>query len=77
MLRALLLLFVLVVIGRLLSRLLRGFGAPVSKPDGKVVAHMVRCAHCATFVPAADAVTDGDLSYCSDAHRRLGPATGP
>ena len=77
MLRAILLLIVLIVMGRLLSRLVRGFGAPAANANDKVVAHMVRCAQCAIFVPAADAVTEGDLSYCSDAHRRLGPATGP
>lgn len=74
MLRAILLLIVIILAGRLLSRLLRGTGAPGSNAKDKVVAHMVRCAHCATFVPAADAVLDADTPYCSDAHRRLGPA---
>ena len=75
MLRAILLLIVLIVMGRLLSMLLRGFSTPASRSNDRVVAHMVRCAHCATFVPVADAVTDGNLSYCSDAHRQLGPAS--
>ena len=77
MLRAILLLIVFIVIGRLLLRLLPGFGAPAARSNDKVVAHMVRCAHCATFVPAADAVMDGDVCYCSDDHRRLGPARAP
>jgi len=76
MLRAILLLIVLVIMGRLLSMLLRGFSAPPTGSNDRVVAHMVRCSHCATFVPAADALTDGALSYCSEAHRQLGPAAG-
>ena len=74
MLRAILILIILILAGRLLARLLRGTGA--AKANDKVVAHMVRCAHCATFVPATDAVPEGDLFYCSDEHRRLGPAPG-
>ncbi len=35
---------------------------------------MVACAHCGLHLPAADAVADGALHYCSPAHRRLGPA---
>ena len=77
MLRAILLLMVLILISRLLLRLLRGIATPTSRSKDKVVAHMVRCAHCATFVPAADALSDGDLPYCSDAHRRLGPVRSP
>ncbi len=77
MLRAILLLIVFIVIGRLLLRLLPGFGPPAARSNEKVVAHMVRCSHCATFVPAVDAVMDGELYYCSDDHRRLGPAPGP
>jgi uncharacterized protein len=34
---------------------------------------MVRCAHCGLHLPAADAVADGALAYCTDEHRRLGP----
>ncbi len=77
MLRILLLLVLLILVVRLLSRLLRGIGAPVSKANGKTVAHMVRCAQCGVFVPVADAFPAGDVSYCSDAHRRLGPAQTP
>lgn len=33
----------------------------------------VVCAHCGVHVPAADAVHDGALRYCSDAHRLAGP----
>lgn len=34
---------------------------------------MLRCAHCGLHLPAADAVADGALAYCSDTHRGLGP----
>ena len=73
MLRAILLLIVLFLVSRVVLRLLRANGATASKPGEKDLTHMVRCAHCATFVPATDALMDGELPYCSDAHRRLGP----
>lgn len=47
-----------------------------SAPAPKVPQAMVRCAHCGLHLPAADAVDDGALHYCSDAHRRLGPTAG-
>lgn len=38
---------------------------------------MVECAHCGLHLPAADALAEGSRVYCSDAHRRLGPAPNP
>lgn len=35
---------------------------------------MLRCARCGLHLPAADAVADGTLAYCTEEHRRLGPA---
>ncbi|HMZ01904.1 MAG TPA: PP0621 family protein [Burkholderiaceae bacterium] len=35
---------------------------------------MVRCAHCGLYLAAADALQDGERSYCSEAHRLAGPA---
>ena len=50
-------------------------GAPGrSGPAGPV--EMVACAHCGVHLPAADALPEGSRLYCSDAHRRLGPASG-
>lgn len=46
-----------------------GRGRDVAAPQA-----MVSCAHCGLHLPAADAVADGTLHYCSAAHRRLGPA---
>jgi uncharacterized protein len=34
---------------------------------------MVPCAHCGVHLPRGDAVMDGELAYCSVAHRQAGP----
>lgn len=34
---------------------------------------MVACAHCGVHLPRGDAVADGALAYCSEAHRIAGP----
>jgi len=31
------------------------------------------CAHCGVHLPMNDAVLDGQIAYCSDAHRLAGP----
>lgn len=72
MLRALIALFVLFVVGRLLARLLRSGTAPERRSGNAPVTRMIRCARCGTFVPEGEAVVDGGLEYCSDEHRRLG-----
>jgi uncharacterized protein len=41
---------------------------------GKPV-EMVECAHCGVHLAVADALPEGSRLYCSDAHRRLGPAS--
>ena len=41
------------------------------------IEQMVACAHCGVHLPAQDALVDGDRRFCSDAHRRLGPAPNP
>jgi uncharacterized protein len=78
-------LLVLLVVGVglwMLTARLRGPGAggdkprPRRPPDGKPV-EMVECAHCGVHLPAADALPEGSRLYCSDAHRRLGPASDP
>jgi uncharacterized protein len=77
-------LLVLLVVGvglwMLVSRV-RGPGADADrtarrKPDAAKPVVMVECAHCGLHLPAADAVTEGSRLYCTDAHRRLGPASG-
>jgi uncharacterized protein len=35
---------------------------------------MIACAHCGVHLPRGDAVADGALIYCSEAHRIAGPA---
>jgi uncharacterized protein len=39
-------------------------------------ATFVSCAHCGVHLPAGDAVRDGEIHYCSDAHRLAGPKDG-
>ena len=82
-------LLVLLVVGfglwTLISRL-RGGGVAKRRPDAKPAAQpdakqgspvaMVACAHCGLHLPAADALPAGQRLYCSDGHRRLGPAPG-
>lgn len=76
-------LLVLLVVGigvwSLVSRLR---GPRDDRPDrqaqpGTAPVQMVECAHCGLHLPAADAVAEGSRLYCSDAHRRLGPAQPP
>lgn len=77
-------LLVLLVVGigvwSLVSRL-RGprqdRAADAAKPAETKPVVMAECAHCGLHLPAADAVPEGSRLYCSDAHRRLGPARVP
>lgn len=48
-----------------------------AEPAGLAPVQMVECAHCGLHLPAADALAEGSRLYCSDAHRRLGPAPPP
>ncbi len=43
--------------------------APPTPPRGPQA--MVRCAHCGVHLPAQDAVSGPEGSYCSAEHRRL------
>ena len=81
-------LLVLLVVGVglwMLTARLRGPGArgpgddPVrpKKPAAAKPVEMVVCAHCGVHLPAIDALALGTRLYCSDAHRRLGPAPPP
>lgn len=59
----------------LVWRLLRS-AAPAAKPASRSQAGeiMRACAHCGLNVPQSEAINDGAIDYCSEAHRRLGPA---
>jgi uncharacterized protein len=37
---------------------------------------MVRCAHCGVHLPREEALADGRLWYCSQAHLTQGPRHG-
>jgi uncharacterized protein len=57
-------------------RAFRSFRPPAPpaarSPKGEV---MLACAHCGLNVPQSEALIDGpSLSYCCEAHRRLGPS---
>ncbi|MEK6770149.1 MAG: PP0621 family protein [Pseudomonadota bacterium] len=41
-----------------------------ARPD---IEPMVACAHCGVHIPRHEASWNGDVPYCSDAHRRAGP----
>ena len=49
--------------------------AKPTQPDAAVA--VVQCAHCGLHLPSTDAVHEGSRLYCSDDHRRLGPASPP
>jgi len=73
-------LLVLLVVGVgiwvLVKRLRSGGESPGLAERAAPVA-MVECAHCGVHLPAADAVSEGSRLYCSEGHRRLGPAPIP
>ncbi len=47
------------------------------KRAGPKPLQMVSCAHCGLHLAAAEAVIDGPRHYCSETHKRLGPAPPP
>jgi uncharacterized protein len=76
MARLLLILVVAVVavwwlVGR--GKRLRTGDGPTKPARGQDAEEMVECAHCGVHLPRGDAVRDGALAYCSDAHRAAGP----
>ncbi len=49
--------------------------APENPPAQEAAAQeMVRCQHCGLFLPRNEALARGSDWYCSEAHRREGPA---
>jgi uncharacterized protein len=50
---------------------------PVPDPAGEA---MLCCAHCGVYIPASEAIRDGEAAFCSDQHRQQylpgGPPTG-
>lgn len=68
------LLVVVVVGGVLWFSLRRDLRRPHRAPPRPAApAAMVRCAQCGVHLPADEALRDGELHYCSPAHRALGP----
>ena len=65
------------LIRRTLLRLKQGQqgSAPTATP-ANTQGDLVKCAHCGTHLPLAEARAVGDRVYCSDEHARLGPGRG-
>ncbi len=51
-------------------------GGVPAQAEGKAQGDLVKCAHCGTHLPLAEARAVGDRVYCSDEHARLGPGQG-
>jgi uncharacterized protein len=46
------------------------------KAEAEPTTHaMVRCAHCGVHLPQSEAYFDGQHTYCSEGHMKLGPRT--
>ena len=64
----------------LVRRALRGAARPnpsqEGMPSAKAEGDLVKCAHCGTHLPLAEARAVGERRYCSDEHARLGPGGG-
>jgi uncharacterized protein len=45
--------------------------APSAAPTG--AQNMVACAHCGVHLPMNEAVKEGELHFCGEPHRLLGP----
>lgn len=55
-------------------RLRRDDAPPRAKgPSGTSVVAMRACAHCGVHLPESETVKDGELFFCSAAHRQAGP----
>lgn len=50
--------------------------APRSDPQPPPSQAMVACAHCGTYVPANEAITDGKQHFCCREHQRLAQRQG-
>jgi uncharacterized protein len=75
--RYLLLLAVVVLAVWLVRRALTRPKDAAPQPPAPSQGNLVKCAHCGTHLPLAEARAVGDRVYCSDEHARLGPRIGP
>ena len=57
-------------------RVYRLFRPRLRQESKEHVERMVRCASCETHVPARDALQEGDLWFCCEAHRQAHVARG-
>lgn len=73
MMRFLILALVVAVVLWLLFGRKRARGATRTADRPPQPAAFAVCAHCGVHLPEHDAVREGQLVYCSDAHRLAGP----
>ena len=74
--RLLLLLAIVVLAVWLVRRALARPADGAPRPPAASQGDLVKCAHCGTHLPLAEARAVGDRLYCSDEHARLGPGRG-
>jgi len=59
-----------VIVYLLLRNLARRQGKPPGTPPAQ---KMVICAHCGVHLPESESLNSGELHYCCEQHRGLGP----
>lgn len=64
---------VIIAIIWLWRRLTRPAPPPAAKSGTETPKPMVRCAHCGIHLPREEALAEGSLWYCSQAHLTQGP----
>lgn len=69
-------LIVIILLAALLYRWFRLWQAkrPQRKRPSRDQGQMVACKQCGVYLPEQEAVRDGELYYCSEAHRRADQA---
>lgn len=53
------------------SRRARNMPAPEAEKTAVAGESMRRCLHCGLYIPASEAVIDGETAFCSEEHLRL------
>ena len=59
-----------VIVYLILRKVRRRQGKPPGAPPAQ---KMVTCVHCGVHLPESESLKSGELHYCCEQHRRLGP----
>jgi hypothetical protein len=70
MLRTLIIVAALIIVFLLLRNRLRAGRASGAESPSSETTRMVQCLSCETYVPASEAVSDGDRQFCCQQHLR-------